>query len=76
MSGETTFKDVLRGKRRLFLAILLLPMVGMLIAVALIIVRRPENLPLIIAAIFFLMVQYGVTIIYINSRMEQVTRED
>jgi len=76
MSGETSFKDVLREKRRQFLAVLLLPIVGMLIALVLIIMKRPDNLPLIIAVVFFLMVQYGVTVVYINSRMEKAARED
>ena len=57
------------------LAILGLPVVGMTIAFALIIYKRPDNMMIALAVIFFLAVQYIVMIYFFMKRIDSMTNQ-
>jgi hypothetical protein len=73
MGGERTLKEVLREKRWIFLAILLLPVVGMVVAVPLIMVRVPQNFALSLALIAFAIGQYIIVVFFIMRRIDSLT---
>jgi len=73
MGAERTLKDVLREKRWIFLAILLLPAVGMVVAVPLIMVRVPQNFTLSVALIAFAIGQYLLVVFLIMRRIDSLT---
>jgi len=72
MSSQSTFKDVLRENRRTFLAILMLPVVGMVVAISLIVIRAPENLAVSVGLIILMLCQYLVLVFYISRRMDRL----
>jgi uncharacterized membrane protein len=64
--------EIIKANRKLILAIVGMPIIGMVIALGLILYKRPDNLLILVAVIFFLIVQYGVLIIYFNKRLEKL----
>lgn len=46
MNEQPTFKEVLRKNRRTFLAILMLPVIGIIVSIFLIFIRAPDKLAL------------------------------
>jgi uncharacterized membrane protein len=67
--------EVLDANRRFIYALLALPYLGMVIAIVLIWYRKPSNMYIAIAVIFFLMVQYGLTIYFFIKRLDSMARE-
>lgn len=72
MSEQPALKDVLRKNRRTFLAILMLPVVGMVIAILLIAIRVPEKLALSGGLIILMICQYIVLVVYVSRRIERL----
>lgn len=72
MSEQPAFKDVLRKNRRIFLAILMLPVVGMVIAILLIAIRVPEKLALSGGLIILMICQYLVLVVYVSRRIDRL----
>jgi hypothetical protein len=54
--------------------VLSLPAVGMIGAMGLIIYLSPKNLQIIIALIFFLLIQYLVLLVYIKGRINKIIK--
>lgn len=72
--GETpNFKESLKQNRVILLAILMLPVVGMAIAIPLIIWRVPGSVMVAIPIIIFLMAQYIILVIWISKKINQLT---
>ena len=73
MSDKTNFADVIRKNRLTLLAILMLPVVGMVIAIPLILWRVPGAARVAIPIILVLMVQYMLLVVWISRKMNQIT---
>ena len=73
MSETSNFKDVIRKNRRTLLAILMLPVIGMAIAIPLIIWRVPGVVRVAIPIILALMAQYALLVYWISKKMNQIT---
>jgi len=73
MSDKTNFADVIRKNRLTLLAILMLPVVGMVIAIPLILWRVPGAARVAIPIILVLMVQYTLLVVWISKKMNQIT---
>jgi hypothetical protein len=72
--GETpNYKESLKQNRVILLAILMLPVVGMAIAIPLIIWRVPGSVMVAIPIIIFLMAQYIILVIWISKKIDQLT---
>jgi len=65
MSGEETIKGMLKRNSRIILAVLLIPAVGMIIAMALIAVRGASNILSIYSIIGVILAQYLLLVAYI-----------
>ena len=72
MSEQPTFKDVLRKNRRILLAVLMLPVVGMIIAIFLIVLRAPDKLVISGGVIALLICQYLVLVVYVSQRIDRL----
>ena len=64
--------DVIKANRRFITALLAMPIFGMVIALVLVLYKKPDNMFTVLAAIFFFMIQYGVLIIYLNGRLDKL----
>lgn len=73
MSDKTNFADVIRKNRLTLLAVLMLPVIGMAIAIPLILWRVPGAARVAIPIILVLMVQYTLLVVWISKKMSQVT---
>ena len=73
MSDKTNFADVIRKNRLTLLAILMLPVVGMVIAIPLILWRVPGAARVAIPIILVLMVQYMLLVVWIFRKMNRIT---
>jgi len=69
MSGEETIKEVLRRNRSIILAVLLVPAVGMIIAMVLIAVLGASNVLPICVIIGVILAQYLLFIEYIRRKI-------
>lgn len=65
MSGEATIKELLKQNSQIILAVLLMPAVGMIIAMILIAVRGASNILTIYTIIGVILAQYLLLIAYI-----------
>jgi len=75
MSESHDFKDSLRRNRRILLAILMMPVIGMVIAIPLIIWRTPESVMVAIPIIVLLIIQYSLLVLWISRKMNQMMAE-
>ena len=73
MSNKTNFADVIRKNRLTLLAILMLPVIGMVIAIPLILWRVPGVAKVAIPIIVVLMIQYTLLVVWISRKMSQIT---
>jgi FtsH-binding integral membrane protein len=73
MSDKTNFADVIRKNRLTLLAVLMLPVIGMAIAIPLILWRVPGVARVAIPIIIVLMVQYTLLVVWISRKMSQIT---
>jgi len=69
MSGEATIKELLKRNSRIILAVLLMPAVGMIIAMVLIAVRGASNILPIYLIIGVILAQYLLLVAYIWKKM-------
>jgi hypothetical protein len=75
MSG-VTFKETMRKYRTYIIALLMFPVTGMVVALGIVAWRPPKNVVLVVAVIFFLMVQYAVTVFFIMKRIDSYLLSD
>jgi uncharacterized membrane protein len=67
--------EMMDANRRFIYALLATPYLGMVIAMGLIWYRKPSNMHIATAVIFFLMVQYGLTVYFFIKRLDSMARE-
>jgi hypothetical protein len=72
MSAPSNFADVIRKNRWTLLAILMLPVVGMVIAIPLILWRTPGVARVAIPIILLLIAQYTLLVMWISKKMNQI----
>jgi hypothetical protein len=70
MSGDSNHVEMIKQKRNLFLAILMLPVVGMGISMILIYWRLPHMIGTALPIIFLLMLQYVLLIRWIKRKID------
>lgn len=73
MSGENSYKDYMKKNRNTLLAILMLPVLGMVIAIPLIIWKAPNNMMVALGVIVVLIVQYTLLVRWISKRIDHLT---
>jgi uncharacterized membrane protein len=73
---KPSIAEVLDSNRRFIYALLATPYLGMVIAIGLIWYRKPSNMYIAIGVIFFLMVQYGLTVYFFVKRLDSIVKED
>ena len=70
MSSDTSHVEMIKQKRNLLLAILLLPVVGMGISMLLIYWRFPHMIGTALPIIFLLMLQYVLLVRWIKKKID------
>ncbi len=73
MSGDSSYKDYMKKNRNTLLAILMLPVLGMVIAVPLIIWKAPKTMMVALGVIVILIIQYSLLVRWISKRIDQLT---
>jgi uncharacterized membrane protein len=73
---KPSIAEVLDANRRFIYALLATPYLGMVIAIGLIWYRKPSNMYIATGVIFFLMVQYGLTVYFFVRRLDSMVKED
>lgn len=73
MSGDSSYKDYMKKNRNTMLAILMLPVLGMVIAVPLIIWKAPKTMMVVLGVIVILIIQYSLLVRWISKRIDQLT---
>jgi hypothetical protein len=73
MSGDSSYKDYMKKNRNVFLAILMLPVLGMVIAIPLIIWKAPKTMMVALGLIVVLIVQYSLLVRWISKKIDQMT---
>ncbi len=74
MSEDSIFSDSLRKNRNIFLVVLLLPVVGMVVAIPLIIWREPKHMMIVLGVITLLIIQYSLLVFWISKRIDQIIK--
>jgi len=69
MSGEVTIKELLKRNSHIILPVLLMPAVGMIIAMVLIATRGASNILLMCLIIGVILAQYLILVAYIWKKM-------
>jgi len=67
---KPSLSEILNANRRFIIALLSFPIVGMIIAVGLVLYKKPDNMVVALGVIFFLMVQYGLTVYFLIGRLD------
>jgi hypothetical protein len=70
MSKDTKHIEILKQKRNVLLAILMLPVVGMAISILLIGWRLPNRIGTAIPIIFIIMLQYVLLVLWIKNKID------
>jgi len=72
MSSDPNFKDSLKKNRNIILAIILLPVMGMTIAIPLIMWKAPANMMVAIGVIVLLIAQYSLLVLWVFKKMKEL----
>ena len=75
MSATTVFYEGFKKHRNVFIAVLMMPVVGMVAVIPIVIWRAPKNMLIVVALTFFLIVQYTVTIFFMIKRIDRLTED-
>lgn len=73
MGESSNFRDRLKQNKGILLAILMIPVFGMIIAIPLIIWKAPGTLMVAVPIILILMAQYLLLVYWISKKMDQLT---
>lgn len=68
MTEDTSFKEVYRRNRWVLLGVLMMPVVGMVVAILLIVWRYPDMKMIAIPIIVVIMAQYLLLVKWINDK--------
>jgi phosphotransferase system glucose/maltose/N-acetylglucosamine-specific IIC component len=67
--------EILDANIKFIYGLLAMPYIGMIIALGLIFYKKPDNMVIVIAVIFFLMVQYGFTVVFFLKRFNTMVKK-
>lgn len=73
MSGDSNYRDYMKKNRNVFLGVLMIPVLGMVIAIPLIIWKAPKTMMVALGVIAVLIVQYTLLVRWISKRIDQLT---
>ena len=73
MSVDSSYKDFMKKNRNALLAILMIPVLGMVIAIPLIIWKAPKTMMVVLGVIVILIIQYALLVRWISKRIDQLT---
>jgi hypothetical protein len=73
MSGDSNYRDYMKKNRNVLLGILMIPVLGMVIAIPLIIWKAPKTMMVALGVIAVLIVQYTLLVRWISKRIDQLT---
>ncbi len=73
MSVDSSYKDYMKKNRNVLLGILMIPVLGMVIAIPLIIWKAPKTMMVALGVIAVLIVQYTLLVRWISKRIDQLT---
>lgn len=73
MSGDSSYRDYMKKNRNVFLGVLMIPVLGMVIAIPLIIWKAPKTMMVALGVIAVLIVQYTLLVRWISKRIDQLT---
>lgn len=73
MSVDSSYKDYMKKNRNVFLGVLMIPVLGMVIAIPLIIWKAPKTMMVALGVIAVLIVQYTLLVRWISKRIDQLT---
>ncbi|GEM_PF-3561583 len=68
--SKPTLKEIFRRNRLLFQAVMIFPVVGIIVAMVILYMHPSRNLPLQMALMVFLLVQYVVSVFIISRKMD------
>jgi hypothetical protein len=72
--GESNDSNAsLKKNRNIFLAILMMPVAGMMVSIPIIVWRAPSNMNIVLTLIVVMMVQYILLVNWIVNRMDKLT---
>jgi hypothetical protein len=72
--GESNDSNAsLKKNRNIFLAILMMPVAGMMVSIPIIVWRAPSNMNIVLALIVVMMVQYILLVNWIVKKMDKLT---
>lgn len=74
-SDKPSLAEILHKNRSLVLAVLGVPILGMALAFILILYKRPNNMLIALAVIFFIAVQYSVMMFFWTKRVEVLAQK-
>ncbi len=73
MGESNDFNASLKKNRNLFLAILMMPVAGMMVAIPIIVWKAPRNMNIVLTLIVVMMVQYLLLVNWIIKKMDKLT---
>ncbi len=73
MDESNEVKASIKKNRNMFLAILMMPVAGMMASIPIIVWRAPSNMNIVLAVIVVLMAQYILLVNWIVKRMDKLT---
>lgn len=73
MSVDRSYKDYMKKNRNVLLGVLMIPVLGMVIAIPLIIWKAPKTMMVALGVIAVLIVQYTLLVRWISKRIDQLT---
>jgi len=69
---KPSVSEIMKANRQFIIALLSFPIVGMLIAVVLVLYKRPGNMYVALGVISFLLVQYGLMAYFLIRRLDSL----
>ena len=72
MSGNSRFKDYMKKNRNTLLAILMMPVLGMVVSIPLIVWKAPKNMMVVLGVIVVLIAQYMLLVRWISKKIGQL----
>ena len=74
--SKPTIAEVLYSNRKMVMALLGIPVLGMLIAVVLLIYKSPDNLIVILGVILFVGIQYVLMMFFFMKKIENLAKKE
>ncbi|HEX9914828.1 MAG TPA: hypothetical protein VGB32_07915 [Candidatus Bathyarchaeia archaeon] len=69
---KPSVSEIMKANRHFIIALLSFPIVGMIIAVVLVLYKRPDNTYVALGVILFLLVQYSLMMYFLIRRLDSL----